>query len=96
MRPARVCIGVIAGAHGVRGEVKVKTFTADPAAVAAYGPVADESGGRAFELSLRGTATLASPASATGTRRRRSRVPSSMWTATSCRSPRVTSSITPT
>ncbi len=54
-RTGRVCVGVIAGAHGVRGEVKVKTFTADPAAVAAYGPVADESGARAFELSLRGT-----------------------------------------
>jgi 16S rRNA processing protein RimM len=48
----RVCVGVISGAHGVRGEVKVKTFTADPAAVAAYGPVADESGARLFELSL--------------------------------------------
>jgi 16S rRNA processing protein RimM len=54
MRPVRVCLGVIVGAHGVRGAVKIKTFTADPAAVAAYGPVADEAGARSFELSLAG------------------------------------------
>jgi 16S rRNA processing protein RimM len=48
-----VCLGVIAGAHGVRGEVKVRTFTADPAAVAAYGPLTDASGRRGLRLSVR-------------------------------------------
>jgi len=31
----KVCIGVIAGAHGVKGQVRLKSFTADPADVAA-------------------------------------------------------------
>ncbi len=51
---ARVCLGVIASAHGVRGQVKSKTFTADPAAVADYGPVVDDSGRRRFALALIG------------------------------------------
>lgn len=50
--PARVCVGLITGVHGVRGLVKVKPFTDDPAAVAAYGPVTDQSGRRRFALEL--------------------------------------------
>lgn len=41
-RPDKVCVGVIAGVHGVRGLVKVKPFTADPEGVTAYGPVTDD------------------------------------------------------
>ena len=44
----RVLVGMIAGAHGVRGEVRIRSFTDDPAAVAAYGPLSDESGQRRF------------------------------------------------
>ena len=40
----RLCVGVIAGAHGVRGLVKIKSFTADPANLTAYGALTDESG----------------------------------------------------
>jgi 16S rRNA processing protein RimM len=47
---ARVCVGAIAAAHGIKGEVKIKTFTADPLSVASYGPVSDESGVRQFRL----------------------------------------------
>lgn len=47
----RVCVGAIAAAHGIKGEVKIKTFTADPLSVASYGPVSDESGARQFRLS---------------------------------------------
>lgn len=39
-----ICIGAIAGAFGVRGEVKIKPFTHDPAAVTAYGPLLDAKG----------------------------------------------------
>ena len=53
-RGARVCLGVIAAAHGVRGHVKIKTFTADPESVADYGPVGDEPGRRQFALVLTG------------------------------------------
>lgn len=51
---ARVCIGAIVGAHGVRGAVRVKSFTADPVDVAAYGPVEDEAGARRFQLRVVG------------------------------------------
>jgi 16S rRNA processing protein RimM len=46
----RVLVGVITGAHGVRGEVRIKSFTADPAAVGRYGPVGDETGQRSLDL----------------------------------------------
>lgn len=48
-------MGVITGAHGVRGEVRVKSFTGEPAAIAAYGPLEDERGARRFNLALCGT-----------------------------------------
>jgi 16S rRNA processing protein RimM len=54
-RERRVLMGVITGAHGVKGEVRVKSFTAEPAAIAAYGPLEDERGGRRLALELAGT-----------------------------------------
>jgi 16S rRNA processing protein RimM len=50
----KVCLGVIAGAHGVRGEVRIESFTADPAAIAAYGPLSDEGGERRLAIELVG------------------------------------------
>lgn len=52
----KVCVGAIVGAHGVRGQVRVKSFTADPADVAAYGPVESEDGTRRFGLKVMGEA----------------------------------------
>jgi 16S rRNA processing protein RimM len=49
-----VCVGVVTGAHGVTGAVRIKSFTARPEDVAAYGPLADESGTRRLELRLVG------------------------------------------
>jgi 16S rRNA processing protein RimM len=49
-----VLVGAIAGAHGVRGAVRVKSFTEAPEGVAAYGPVFDETGTRRFELRIVG------------------------------------------
>ena len=46
----RVCLGAIIGAHGVNGTVRIKSFTEDPADVAAYGPVSDEAGARRFTI----------------------------------------------
>jgi 16S rRNA processing protein RimM len=51
----RVLLGRIAGAHGVRGEVRIRSFTAVPASIATYGPLADKPGTREFRLLLRGT-----------------------------------------
>jgi 16S rRNA processing protein RimM len=53
---ARVCLGAIAGAHGVRGLVKIKSFTQDPADLTAYGPLGDEAGQRHFEIAVTGEA----------------------------------------
>jgi 16S rRNA processing protein RimM len=39
-----ILVGAIVGAHGVRGEVKVKAFTAAPENVCAYGPLLNEAG----------------------------------------------------
>jgi 16S rRNA processing protein RimM len=46
---ARVCLGQIGAAHGVRGEVRLRSFTSDPAAIAGYGPLETEDG-RVFEI----------------------------------------------
>jgi 16S rRNA processing protein RimM len=51
---ARICLGIITGAHGIKGWVRVKSFTADPEAIADYGPLSDESGARRFALELAG------------------------------------------
>lgn len=45
-----VCIGVIAGAHGVRGIARVKSFTANPDDVCRYGPVCDDTRQRVWRL----------------------------------------------
>ena len=47
--PSRVCVAAIAGAFGVRGEARVKSFTADPEAFAGYAPLESEDGARRFE-----------------------------------------------
>jgi 16S rRNA processing protein RimM len=46
----RVLLGQIGSAHGIRGEVSVRTFTGEPEAIAAYGPLTDKSGARSFKL----------------------------------------------
>ena len=56
MAEERVCLGAIAGAHGVRGLVKLKSFTERPEDIAAYGPLSDEAGERRFKLSVTGKA----------------------------------------
>jgi 16S rRNA processing protein RimM len=52
---ARVCLGVIVGAKGLRGEVRIKSFTEDPHGVGAYGPVATDDG-RTFKVTVVGAA----------------------------------------
>ena len=51
----RVCVGALAGAFGVRGEVRLKSFCAEPEAIATYGPLHSEDGARSFEVRLTGT-----------------------------------------
>jgi 16S rRNA processing protein RimM len=48
-KDALVCLGQIGAPHGVRGEVRLRSFTAEPEAIAAYGPLQTEDG-RAIEI----------------------------------------------
>ena len=48
----KVCVGAIVGAFGVKGEVRLKSFCADPVAIASYGPLWTEDGARSFTLTL--------------------------------------------
>jgi 16S rRNA processing protein RimM len=46
----RICVAQIGAPHGIRGEVKLKSFTADPLAVKDYGPLTNEDGSAQFEI----------------------------------------------
>jgi 16S rRNA processing protein RimM len=43
-----ILLGVFGAARGVRGEVRIKSFTADPEAIGAYGALTDKAGARVF------------------------------------------------
>ena len=43
-------VGVFGAPHGVRGQVRLKSFTGVPAAIAAYGALSDAAGNRRFVL----------------------------------------------
>jgi len=46
-----VCVGAIAGSFGVKGEVRLKSFCAEPAAIGDYAPLTDEAG-RSFDVTI--------------------------------------------
>ena len=48
----RICVGAVAGAFGVTGEARIKSFCAEPRAIASYGPLTTEDGAREFTLSI--------------------------------------------
>ncbi|MGI6247368.1 MAG: ribosome maturation factor RimM [Pseudochelatococcus sp.] len=52
-RRERVLVGEFGRAHGVRGEVRLKSFTGDPAAIASYNPLQREDGGPVVLVGLR-------------------------------------------
>jgi 16S rRNA processing protein RimM len=52
MAMKRVLVGEIGRPHGVRGLVKLRSFTTDPAAIASYGPLTDAEGRHRFALTL--------------------------------------------
>ncbi|MBL6453699.1 16S rRNA processing protein RimM [Belnapia sp. T6] len=52
MTGKRILVGEIGRPHGVRGLVKLRSFTADPAAIADYGPLTNEDGTRRYDLIL--------------------------------------------
>ena len=52
----RLCVGVITASHGVRGQIRVKSFTASPEDIAAYVPLTDAGGGTEYRLQWVGQA----------------------------------------
>jgi 16S rRNA processing protein RimM len=50
MADDRICVAQIGGAHGLRGEVKLRSFTADPMAVKDYAPLESEDGAISFVI----------------------------------------------
>ena len=47
---SRICVAQIGAAHGIRGEVRLRSFTQDPLAVASYGTLESEDGAQRFEI----------------------------------------------
>ena len=52
MTGKRILVGEIGRPHGVRGLVKLRSVTADPDAIASYGPLTDEAGTRLIALTV--------------------------------------------
>jgi 16S rRNA processing protein RimM len=50
MSGGRVLLGVVAAPHGVRGLVRIRSYTEDPMAVASYGPLSDEAGKKKYRV----------------------------------------------
>ncbi|MDO5643888.1 MAG: ribosome maturation factor RimM [Paracoccus sp. (in: a-proteobacteria)] len=48
----KICVGAIAGAFGVHGELRLKSFTARAEDIASYGPLSTEDGTRSFTVTL--------------------------------------------
>lgn len=51
-KPHRILLGQITSAHGIRGDILVRTFTGEPADIAAYGPLTDAAGTKSFKLRI--------------------------------------------
>ncbi|MCF6317275.1 MAG: ribosome maturation factor RimM [Marinosulfonomonas sp.] len=47
-----ICVGAFSGSYGVNGEVRLKSFCADPEAIADYTPLTSEDGKRSFAITL--------------------------------------------
>lgn len=47
-----ICVGMITAAHGVRGAVKIRAFTADARSLPGYAPLFDETAARRFDVTF--------------------------------------------
>lgn len=48
----KICVGAIMGSFGVKGEIRLKSFCAEPADIDSYGLLSNEDGSHSFELTL--------------------------------------------
>ncbi|WP_107497217.1 ribosome maturation factor RimM [Thalassobius sp. I31.1] len=53
--PTQICVAAIGGSYGVRGEVRLKSFCADPIAIEDYQPLVAENTGESYMITLTGT-----------------------------------------
>lgn len=51
----RVCLGVVVGAQGIKGEVKIKSFTEELDAIDQYGQLENEDGSKKFAIKINGS-----------------------------------------
>ena len=58
MAEDRVLLGVVSAPHGVRGLVRIRSFTEEPMAIATYGPLSDESGTKQYRVEALSTVNL--------------------------------------
>ena len=56
MSKGRDLLGIVAAPHGVRGLVRIRSYTEDPMDVAAYGDLSDETGSRRYRVEALSTA----------------------------------------
>lgn len=49
-----VAVGIITGAHGIKGQVKVRSYTSDPESILDYGALLNKEGTKRFEAKLDG------------------------------------------
>jgi 16S rRNA processing protein RimM len=47
-----ICVGAIAGSYGVRGEVRLKSFCAQPEGIETYSPLTNEDGSQSYSIAL--------------------------------------------
>jgi 16S rRNA processing protein RimM len=52
MTEEMICVGAIAGAFGVTGEVRLKSFCTEPTDIGSYGPLTSEDGAQVFKITL--------------------------------------------
>ena len=50
--PELILVGAITGARGLKGEVRIKSFTADPKGISGYGDVFEENGAKSYAIQV--------------------------------------------
>lgn len=51
-KPDHTCVGAISGSFGVKGEVRLKSFCAEPSDIGTYGPLTTEDGAHSYTITL--------------------------------------------
>jgi 16S rRNA processing protein RimM len=54
--PELIFVGAVTGVRGLKGEVRIKSFTADPKGISAYGDVFEENGDKSYTIRVTGQA----------------------------------------